>query len=69
MSENIYEKKRHVEDIVQILEKGLENLSSEDIRKLKAELPLAISELPDLTRTGVEKKETYGSSKDDNGGC
>ncbi len=58
VSENIYdEKRRRAEDVLQLLEKGLENLTPEELRRLKSELPLVISELPEVTRTGVEKRK------------
>gem|GEM_PF-6219262 len=58
MSENIYdEKKKRIEDVIQLLEKGLENLTPEELRRLRSELPLVISELPEVTRTGIEKRK------------
>ncbi len=58
VSENIYdEKKKRIEDVIQLLEKGLENLTPEELRRLRSELPLVISELPEVTRTGIEKRK------------
>jgi len=44
---------------MKILSKSIDELDDRDIRELASLLPEAISELPQVTRTGVEKLKLY----------
>ncbi|NPA22988.1 MAG: hypothetical protein GXO23_01640 [Crenarchaeota archaeon] len=48
-----------MEKVMKILSKSIDELDDRDIRELASLLPEAISELPQVTRTGVEKLKLY----------
>ncbi len=48
-----------VDKVLKILSKSIDELDERDLRELAALLPEAINELPQVTRTGVEKLKLY----------
>jgi len=48
-----------VDRVLKILSKSIDELDERDLRELASLLPEAINELPQVTRTGVEKLKLY----------
>ncbi len=57
--ENIYrdEGEKRIGKLIELLEKGPENLSDSDLKLLESLIEKALVSLPDVTRSGVEKKK------------
>ncbi len=53
------DKLRKIEKVLEVIEKGVDNLTERDIQVLERLLGQALAELPNVTRTGIEKKKLY----------
>ncbi len=48
-----------MEKVLKILSKDIADLDERDLRELASLLPEAVNEIPQITRTGVEKLKLY----------